>query len=484
MGVCFSKSATEEEVVVPRSFTYKIREADTENSNNIELASDENSNAGAYWIEGEELSKLERYDEALVMYNKAIEILPHYWYYLERGKIHLILGDSPSALEDFTKALEKLEISSKKTYDAAVKEGWDALSKREVQVGIKFKLWFESLIKLCEAPLEAIGGAEEELELATKLQEDRKNLIKRKIDEAFDESDIKMREQAQSFSADELFKRAWGKTTEEQEAATSHSDIVATSKVDTKAEATAHTTAPFLDQEIEAKTLEIYHVQTRINTIRKAKIDKLKGSINDIEGNEALYRFYQGFVEPWTTTYTVSHVIKSGLLVLNTSNIAVDVVVNLATLLPFGAGIIGQAVQVGWDAHKGKQLEVKAKTFVKISPNHKGVENLVEYLALRITLHYQDEILSPQLEQKTTGWFAKFIDKAKKLHEGITESLYGEKFPSAEEKLGYKYANELISKVAAGEFELMAGRSTLVDRLEAALIGQDPDFNEVNFGFE
>lgn len=396
------------------------------------------------------LFHLKRYEDSLAMRNKAIFLAPQEWvYYYGRGNTYIELNNQESALVDFN---EGYRLFQEYQGNISYKDKWLVHNAEGVVSSL-----IENLQKLSEAPLEAIGGAEEEMGVATKLQDERKELAD-KCTKVLDPNYKQTINQIQSTNS-ELF---------------ANPQVAEEMLIDPVK----------LNADMQAKTPEIYHTQVRIDHAKKTKIDTLKLTINDIEGNDALYRFYQGFAEPWTTTYIASHAVKSGLLVVNTSNMAVNAAVSLATLLPFGAGIVGTALQVVWDAHKTKELEVKAQKFIKITPHQSTLDDIVKYLGLRITIHYKDEILSPKIEQKTKNWFSKFIDGAKKLHQGITESLYGDMLPSSEEKLGYKCANELISRIAAGEFELTKGRDTLIDRLEAALIGQDPDFDDVHFGFE
>ena len=63
--------------------------------------------AYAYFVQGENKVDDERYEEALVDYNRAIEINPRFFYaYYKRGEVKSTLGDYKAAIVDYDKAIE------------------------------------------------------------------------------------------------------------------------------------------------------------------------------------------------------------------------------------------------------------------------------------------------------------------------------------------------------------------------------------------
>jgi tetratricopeptide (TPR) repeat protein/S1-C subfamily serine protease len=62
-------------------------------------------NANFYHDKGILLSKLKRYQEALLAINKAIALSPRAIYYYKRGNIYTTLKDYPKAIADYTKAI-------------------------------------------------------------------------------------------------------------------------------------------------------------------------------------------------------------------------------------------------------------------------------------------------------------------------------------------------------------------------------------------
>ena len=63
--------------------------------------------AYAYFVQGENKVGDERYEEALVDYNRAIEINPHLFYaYYSRGEVKSTLGDYKAAIVDYDKVIE------------------------------------------------------------------------------------------------------------------------------------------------------------------------------------------------------------------------------------------------------------------------------------------------------------------------------------------------------------------------------------------
>jgi hypothetical protein len=371
-------------------------------------------------------------EEALLYINRCIEIPKEQWrlYTLDwleyhiRGDIYMALGRYEEALKDFEYAMKMAKIEGD-TSECSVNLQ-KAMQKSSTEALEKIK-W------LAGADLEAVGGAEEVMEEAQKLNDERCELISKSI------QIIKAGDNKHTASLAEL------------------------------------------NRAIEVKGEEIYACQAKIQTVRTMTLEPLYGSFKEYDArsnDEAFTKYRNGFVATWTEVYSISLSVKGGAVLLDTSNIAVDAVAGLCSLFPWGGNVIGSGIKVVYKEIETAQMKQKANTFLKVARDSSTLDKISNHLALKLAISNKDEILHPK-KQEIEGWFKGFIAKVKEVAHDASVKVYGERFEYVEEQLGNKHAQSIIAYLSSGKFAFYPEK-TLISRLEETFaIGQAHGFEEI-----
>lgn len=354
--------------------------------------------------------------------------------YLHRGDVYMALGKYKEALADFGTGMQ---MAKEDDDTSAVTKRLKKHMQKSSIVAIEKIKW------LAEADLEAIGGAEEVMDEAKKLDDERCQLITKSVK-------IISSENSDSSSDSEF---------------------------------------AAIQENIQTKGEEIYKCQARVASVRAATIETLSISFNrydDESGKESFTKYREGFVATWTEAYNISLSVKGGVVSLDTSNIAVDVAAGLCSLFPWGGNVIGSGIKVVYEQIKTAEMKQKANIFLKIARDSTTLDKISNYLALKLAISNKEDISDPKTEE-IKGWFRKFIAKVKEVAHDVSVRSYGERFEHVEEQLGQKHAQSMIAYISSGKFEFYP-QKTLIARLEETFaLGKSHGFEEFAvepFGFE
>jgi tetratricopeptide (TPR) repeat protein len=193
------------------------------------------------------------------------------------------------------------------------------------------------------------------------------------------------------------------------------------------------------------------HASENEESVYEKEIQKLMGTkkkLAEIQNNQDLYEYYNGFLTTISQVYIVSIVIKSGQLSLNTSNPAVTVVSKLVSLIPLIGSHISSAGEALWDFMKGVQMKNKAMNVVKFSTTSDEFNEMVQEVLVDFISENKDKIIEMgnKSDEIVDTWYKKLAKFCSDIKSSIEESIWVQEFETPMQKIGNKDASELISE--------------------------------------
>ena len=183
------------------------------------------------------------------------------------------------------------------------------------------------------------------------------------------------------------------------------------------------------------------------------KILETKDKVRVIKQTGELNRYYDGFLTTLSQTYATSVMISSGTFVLDSGNTLVSIAIRASSFIPFVGNAISNGVQAGWDFAKGIQMKKAANNVWEFATTQLEFDSLAQDATATLILERSEQIKMLKPESyclpKWTSQFNSLVNYIRQKAHDVEVKLYGERFKTSLQKLGYQNASSLIEKYMA-----------------------------------
>ncbi len=218
--------------------------------------------------------------------------------------------------------------------------------------------------------------------------------------------------------------------------------------------------AQFIDKAIEG-----LEKPTEDIDLEYQKLIATKKKLQIIESSNNLNEYYDGFIFNVNQAYSTAMIVNSDKLSINTSNILADGTGLLISFIP----LVGENISKGVKAIKEFVITVQVKqSAANICKFARGItefESLAQDAILDVIIDKKNEleIIDPE-KYVLKAWSDKFIALVKDTKEDLNAKLYGTRYETPMQKLGYKDSCDLVQKIGAGM--IYAGETAVRIRAE------------------
>jgi tetratricopeptide (TPR) repeat protein len=205
----------------------------------------------------------------------------------------------------------------------------------------------------------------------------------------------------------------------------------------------------FIDTKLESLTKDIDNEEQ--NQEHKKILDT-KEKLKIVQGIQPIYEYYDGFIFNINKSYSTALVVNSDTFNISTSNLAVDTASKLISLIPLVGETASQVVDTVKDFVIEAQTKRAANNVCKFASGVTEFESLAQDAVLGSIFSKKDALSTVDPEKYILRtWADKFKNIVEKTQDKIETKLYGTRYETPMQKLGYKDSCELVEKIASGE---------------------------------
>lgn len=180
------------------------------------------------------------------------------------------------------------------------------------------------------------------------------------------------------------------------------------------------------------------------NRIKIDNLCSLKDKFNEIQNNQLLYEFYDGYTRTFNNVYNISTIIKSGCFTLNNTNKIQMITTSLLSLLPFIGDKISLSVNMIWNYFNSIEINNKATNIIKLSNTIDKFNELIQDIIINVIHTKQNDILKIYINHDLIT--NKLTNTINQLCKKFNILNYINEFETPMQILGNTIATKLISQ--------------------------------------
>lgn len=202
------------------------------------------------------------------------------------------------------------------------------------------------------------------------------------------------------------------------------------------------------------------------------KLEKVQLKLQNIQGDEQLYGYYDGVMSTLSQAFTTAQVVSSGQVALDVGpSKSAAVGLKIVSYIPFIGDKLADPLTSIIEYINGGEMISEANNICRLSPSQTEFCTLVQDAVIEAMNNRQTDI--SDYKEPSPGqqaWYQKITGLIEKLDLKITSTVYGQRYRSLTQKLGNKHASSVLANFI-GNGEIYGEKSFLLpDKAKESLV--------------